>query len=105
MSNHFGQKPVVEPLLMPTPASAQRDQRDNTRDGNEFRHGERRCERVTAILVALWGFFMSIRFVAFGMTRVLPDPGPVTFGARLLIFPGAVALWPYTLMRWLKASR
>jgi hypothetical protein len=51
------------------------------------------------------GVAIGAAFVAFGMTRVLPDPGPVTFGARLLIFPGAVALWPYTLMRWLKASR
>jgi hypothetical protein len=26
-----------------------------------------------------------------------------TLGARLVLFPGAVALWPYVLARWLKA--
>ena len=36
---------------------------------------------------------------------VLGEPAPVTTGARVLIFPGAAALWPYVLVRWLKSSR
>jgi hypothetical protein len=28
---------------------------------------------------------------------------PATLGARILFIPGAVALWPYILMRWRKA--
>jgi hypothetical protein len=44
-------------------------------------------------------------FVLFGITRALGEPMPVTLGARVLIFPGAAALWPYVLVRWLKSVR
>ena len=49
------------------------------------------------------GAITALAFVAFGVTRV--QPGPVTLGARILILPGAAALWPYVLARWLKAER
>ena len=29
----------------------------------------------------------------------------MTLGARILLLPGAAALWPYVLMRWLKARQ
>jgi hypothetical protein len=32
------------------------------------------------------------------------QPAPVSLGARILILPGAVALWPYVLTRWLKVA-
>jgi hypothetical protein len=51
------------------------------------------------------GVLVALAFVAFGVTRVLAEPMPVTIGARALIFPGAAALWPYVLMRWLRVSR
>jgi hypothetical protein len=51
------------------------------------------------------GVAIGIAFVASGVTRVLPEPMPVTIGARILLFPGAAALWPYVLVRWLKSSR
>jgi hypothetical protein len=51
------------------------------------------------------GVAVAAAFVMFGVTRVLPEPMPVTVGARILIFPGAVALWPYVLVRWLKSVR
>jgi hypothetical protein len=51
------------------------------------------------------GVAIGIAFVASGVTRVLPEPMPVTIGARILLFPGAAALWPYVLMRWLKSFR
>ena len=38
--------------------------------------------------------------MAFGVTRV--QPATMSLGARLLILPGAIALWPYVLMRWIK---
>ena len=38
-----------------------------------------------------------------GVTRV--QPARVSLGARILIVPGAAALWPYVLARWLKAAR
>lgn len=49
------------------------------------------------------GIVTALAFVTFGVARVLPDPAPVSLGARILILPGAAALWPYVLARWLKA--
>jgi hypothetical protein len=55
-------------------------------------------------LYAVAGIMIAAAFVAFGVTRVLPAPATVTLGARMLLFPGAVALWPYVLIRWLRSS-
>jgi hypothetical protein len=51
------------------------------------------------------GVAVATAFVVFGVTRVLPEPLPVTVGARILLFPCAALLWPYVLVRWLKSSR
>jgi hypothetical protein len=55
-------------------------------------------------LYAAAGVAIGVAFVLFGVTRVLAEPGAVTIGARILLFPGAAALWPYVLMRWLRSS-
>ena len=55
-------------------------------------------------LYAAVGVVIAAAFLAFGVTRVLPDPTPVTLGARIVLFPGAAALWPYVLIRWLRSS-
>jgi hypothetical protein len=47
------------------------------------------------------GLAIALAFVIFGVTRV--QGAPVTIGARLLIFPGAAALWPFVLARWRKS--
>jgi hypothetical protein len=60
---------------------------------------------IALALYAAAGIAIGLAFVAVGVTRVLPEPMPVTLGARILLFPGAAALWPYVLMRWLKAPR
>ena len=49
------------------------------------------------------GAVTALAFVLFGVTRV--QPAAVSPGARILILPGAAALWPYVLMRWIKAAR
>ena len=49
------------------------------------------------------GLVTAVAFVSFGVSQVLPHPMPVTLGARILLLPGAVALWPYVLIRWRKA--
>jgi hypothetical protein len=54
-------------------------------------------------LYAAIGLGVGLAFVAAGIGRVLPGSLPFTPGARLLILPGAAALWPYVLVRWLKA--
>ena len=53
-------------------------------------------------LYASLGGLTAVAFVIFGVTQV--QPAPVSLGARILILPGAAALWPYVLVRWLKAS-
>ena len=54
-----------------------------------------------AIYAAI-GAVTALAFVSLGVTRV--QPAPVSFAARILILPGAAALWPYVLVRWLKAT-
>jgi hypothetical protein len=54
-------------------------------------------------LYALLGIVTAVLFVIFGVSQVLPHSATVTMGARILILPGAVAFWPYVLIRWLKS--
>lgn len=55
-----------------------------------------------ALYVAL-GVAIGLAFVTQGVTRVLEHPAPVSTGARILLFPASVALWPLILRRWLNA--
>jgi hypothetical protein len=52
------------------------------------------------VLYAALGIVVAVAFVLFGITRV--QTAPVSLGARILILPGATALWPYVAIRWLK---
>ena len=52
-------------------------------------------------LYAAIGAVTAVAFALFGVTRV--QSTPVSPGARILILPGAMALWPYVLFRWLTA--
>jgi hypothetical protein len=54
-------------------------------------------------LYAAAGLAVGVAFVSAGVTRV--QPMPVSMPARVLIFPGAAALWPWVLRRWLAAGR
>jgi hypothetical protein len=51
------------------------------------------------------GLCTAAAFVLVGVSRVLPHQTTFTPLARLFLFPGAAALWPYVLLRWLRASR
>lgn len=51
------------------------------------------------------GIVIGLGFVMCGVSRVLPHSVTVTIGARILLFPGAAALWPVVLARWLKMRR
>lgn len=55
-----------------------------------------------AALYVMLGLAVSAAFVVAGVTRVQPQP--VSAGARVLFFPAAAALWPYILIRWLRAA-
>jgi hypothetical protein len=54
-------------------------------------------------LYAIAGVATALAFVSVGLSQVLHPPMPATLGARILFVPGAVALWPYVLIRWRKA--
>jgi hypothetical protein len=54
-------------------------------------------------IYAMAGVATAIAFVSFGISQVLHPPMPATIGARILLLPGAFALWPYVLIRWRKA--
>jgi hypothetical protein len=56
-------------------------------------------------LYAAAGTVTALAFVSFGFSQVLPHPVPATLGARILLLPGSIALWPYILLRWRKARR
>src|SRR4051812_8240259 len=47
------------------------------------------------------GLIIGLAFVVFGVTRV--QPAALTVGARILLLPGATALWPLVLRRWLQS--
>ncbi|HLL28103.1 MAG TPA: hypothetical protein VKT73_10735 [Xanthobacteraceae bacterium] len=49
------------------------------------------------------GIVIGILFVLFGVTQALAHPIPVSIGARILILPGSIILWPLVLGRWLQA--
>ena len=55
------------------------------------------------VLYAVAGAAVALAFVTFGIARVLPAGTPVTLGARVLLLPGAALMWPYVLLRWVKA--
>ena len=46
------------------------------------------------------GLIMAVGFVAVGVGRVDPAAKRGTLGFRLLILPGAVALWPLVALKW-----
>ena len=55
-------------------------------------------------IYAVVGIVAASAFVVAGVSKVLSEPMTLTFGARLLLFPGAFLLWPYVVVRWLKAG-
>ena len=54
-------------------------------------------------LYLLIGLVTAVAFVSFGLATVLPHSMTASLGARILFIPGATALWPYVLARWLQA--
>jgi hypothetical protein len=54
------------------------------------------------VLYVAVGLVIGLAFVLVGVTRV--QPAAITVGARILLLPGATALWPCVLRRWLKSS-
>ena len=53
---------------------------------------------------ALVGVVFAVPFVLKGAARLDPDAVGATWGFRVLIFPGAAALWPLLFARWMRAG-
>jgi hypothetical protein len=49
------------------------------------------------------GLVTALAFVGIGLPNVLPHGMTASIAARLLFIPGAAALWPYVLIRWMQA--
>jgi hypothetical protein len=49
------------------------------------------------------GALTALAFVTFGASRLLPGNPPVSIGARLLLLPASILLWPLIVKRWLGA--
>lgn len=60
--------------------------------------------QVLALYLAA-GLAVALLFALFGAARALPERAPVSAGARLLLIPGAMILWPLVLVRWLAGPR
>jgi hypothetical protein len=56
--------------------------------------------RVVEIYLAL-GLVFGIAFARSGVTVIDPNAQASTRGFRVLILPGAIALWPVLLRRWI----
>lgn len=53
----------------------------------------------------LAGVLFALVFVMVGIQRVDPVATHAPVGFRLIIIPGAVAMWPLLLIRWMRARR
>lgn len=60
--------------------------------------------RVLAIYAGI-GFVFAVAFVIAGVGRIDPNGRGSTLGFRLLVLPGATALWPLLAWRWLRRQQ
>ena len=51
------------------------------------------------------GLVFAVAFAAAGVPRIDPNARGASFGFRVVIVPGATALWPVLLRRWLRGDR
>jgi hypothetical protein len=59
----------------------------------------------SAALYLALGIVFALAFVAKGAGLIDPDARAGTLGFRLLILPGAAALWPLLAAKWRRAGR
>lgn len=50
------------------------------------------------------GAVFALGFVTLGVSRIDHAAKGAPVGFRLLIFPGATALWPWLLLRWIRRA-
>jgi uncharacterized membrane protein YdfJ with MMPL/SSD domain len=59
---------------------------------------------VVGVYVAA-GVLFAVPFVLRGVNRIDPVAQGGTWGFRLIIVPGVVALWPLLALRWLRGAQ
>lgn len=50
------------------------------------------------------GVLFGVPFVLFGVSRIDPAARGGTWGFRLIVLPGVVALWPLLARRWIAGA-
>ena len=63
------------------------------------------CLVAALAVYGLAGAVFAVAFVLFGIQRVDPVAEHSPIGFRLIVIPGAAALWPLLLGRWLRVRR
>ncbi len=58
----------------------------------------------TMVAYAGIGGLVGLAFVIVAAPRALRHAAPITPGGRVMLFPGAVALWPLVLWRWMRGA-
>ena len=53
----------------------------------------------------LLGLFFALAFIWKGTGKIDPKAKDTSWFFKLLILPGAVALWPYLLSKWIAKSK
>ncbi len=67
-------------------------------------------ETVATLVVRILGLYLAVGlvfavpFVIAGAGRIDPAAREGTWGFRLLILPGSIALWPVLALRWLRGD-
>ena len=52
---------------------------------------------------AVAGLIFAVAFVSFGVQRVDAAARGAGIGFRVLVLPGAIALWPFLLRKWVRS--
>lgn len=60
---------------------------------------------IALAVYALAGVCFAVPFVLRGAGAIDPAAQGGTWGFRVFIFTGAAALWPFMLVKWLRAAR
>jgi membrane protein implicated in regulation of membrane protease activity len=60
---------------------------------------------IAATAYAIAGSAFALAFISVGMSAIDRAAQSAPLTVRILVFPGAVALWPMLLRRWISARR
>ncbi len=78
----------------------------NNRGGLRFLWSHSLVPFLVNILLLIFGAYLcaglifAVPFVVVGAARLVPAARGATWGFRLVVFPGVVALWPWLAWRW-----